>query len=96
MSRESEHFLAAPKIAYAEYSIASFRPCPECGQRLSTNGNGRFLCQRCLYQDEQIEEVAKIKATGLAYASKGPNTNNRLFVKKSRGYRTDEDTREAT
>ena len=93
MSRNTDYLVMAPLSWYTEYHIASLRPCPECRTRMSTTGKGKFLCIRCGFQDEQTEKVERIRAAGLAYASRGPNTNNRLFVKRGRGYRSDEETR---
>jgi hypothetical protein len=80
MSSNEDHFLAPPpKLSAPGYHIASFRPCPECGRRLSTTGKGKFLCMKCGFHDEQAEQVAKIKAAGLGYSGRTPTNNSFLF-----------------
>ena len=82
MSRNEDHYLAAPKVSYPEYHIASFRPCPVCRRRLSTTGKGKFKCMGCGFEDEQVEKVAEIRAAGLAYSGRQKTTNNHFFMKK--------------
>jgi predicted RNA-binding Zn-ribbon protein involved in translation (DUF1610 family) len=54
------------KDGLANYSL-SMRPCPECGGKMRTNREGRFVCPGCEYSD--IQDVQKLKNAGLDYAS---------------------------
>lgn len=45
----------------------SERRCPECGTRMSTNGEGRFRC-RCGFED--CQSVRRLKDRGLDYTSR--------------------------
>ncbi len=45
--------------------FASQRRCPKCGHLLSTNGEGRFKCHFCPFNDTQ--NVSKLLKAGLDY-----------------------------
>lgn len=76
-------FGAGAGAAYQETAIyvsffQSMRPCPKCRHKLNTDGNGRFVCPSCGYEDKQ--DVSKAKAAGLDYPWHPPK------VYRKRGY----------
>ncbi len=43
----------------------SERRCPECGAKMNTHGDGRFLCFKCNFAD--VKDVSKLQASDIDY-----------------------------